>query len=102
MDLIVGEKVIYHAGRSSETVEKVEKVTPAGRYRVKGTLFNNDGYERTSEISWNGRYYIEKATDERIKAVEEDQFVRRVLRKLKDISSLSYDQAVQINNILKG
>lgn len=88
-----GDEVIYCNGR--KTVEVVQKVTPTGIVRTGRYSFNPNGYARGD---FSG--FIIECTPERKREIVEESFVRQVVRQLRSISSLSYNKAVAIKNIL--
>ena len=98
--LKAGEKVIVASKWNGESVQIIEKITPKGYIKVNGTLYDKYGSAKTSD-AWN-RNTIFEATPERIKNINEQKFINRVFKKIRDCKSLTYEQAVKIDKILNG
>ena len=97
LTLLVGDKVIVQSEWNRRKVSRVEKITPSGAIRVDGVLFNEYGEEK-------GRYgtsRIYEATEARLEIVKKEQFTKSVLKRMNNQSSLNYNMAVAINNILE-
>ena len=77
---------------------KVEKITPKGFIKVAGNLYTKDGLQR----GCSGWYIssIRPASDEEIKAFRKEKFVHDVIKKLRSVTNIQYEQAVAINRIL--
>lgn len=97
LDLKVGDKVIVKS-RWNEYISEVERITPKGAIRVNGTLYNEYGSQKGGD-SWS-RSYIEKATDEIIRELQEKAYITKTLVKMRECKSLTYEQAVSIRKIL--
>ena len=96
-NLKAGDNVfVWYSG--SCRLDVVEKVTPKGFIKVSGTLFTKDGLARGS----SGWYHtsIEPATEEKIKEYNQRRFIHATIKKMREVAKISYNQAVQINNIL--
>lgn len=89
---------VFVSHRNVRTLKKVESITPKGFIRVAGTLYTKDGRQRGGD-TWS-RSNIYPASDEEIEKYKKSRFVTDVVRKLSNISSLTYEQAVVINNML--
>lgn len=89
---------VFVSYRSGRTLHQVESITPKGFIKVAGTLYTKDGYQRGGD-TWS-RSNIYPASDEEIEKFNKSKFVADVVRKLRNISSISYEQAVAINSIL--
>lgn len=103
-----GDMVIVHswsAGYSCYTEETVQKVTPKGFIKVNGSLFNqNDGMAR-GRGSWSGSCLMDsndESAKEQVKKYRMECYVGRVLRKIRNIPNLTYEQAIEIDRILCG
>lgn len=93
----VGQKVRVYDTEGNEWIKTVEKITPTGRVKVENTYYVN-GIEFTSN-SWH-RKYIEPATDEIIKRFYQEKFAKKVMVALHHLDSITYEDAVKVNNIL--
>lgn len=103
--LKAGDKVILHKhGFSYELYEDctVSKITPKGFIKVDVFLFEpQNGFCR-------GNYGVnildpsDEDTIKRIKRYKLNEFIKNVIYKMKNVSSLSYEKAVAINEILEG
>ena len=101
-----GDMVVLHswsAGYSCYIEETVQKVTPKGFIKVNGSLFNpNDGMAR-SRGSWSGSCLMDandESVKEQVKKYRMECYVGRVLRKIRNIPDLTYEQAIEIDRIL--
>lgn len=79
-----------------EYVVKIEKVTPKGYIKVKDMLFYPDGRPRGKH-----RYRIEVATEEKITHYYEEKFISEILKILKNIDELTYEQAVELGDLFE-
>lgn len=95
-NLKVGDKV-FVKGVHGASVRTVQRITPTGRIVVDNTQYI-DGKNKSN--IWNILSLYE-ATEERIKHFYQRQFTNRVLDKVSSIKSITYEQAKQINEILK-
>lgn len=95
----VGSKVIVSSRNYNDKIRTVEKITPKGMIKVDGILYNASGSERSSDV-WNvGR--IRLATDEMIKKINEDNFIKNTIRAMRNIENLSFEKAEAIYKIIK-
>lgn len=96
--LKAGDKVILCKSRRFDTVEtvaEVEKVTPKGFVKVDGNLYSPDtGTER------GGDNYLKEATEDKVKRIEQYEFVQKVFKRLEGLKKLSYKKAVELNDLL--
>lgn len=100
LNVKAGDKVIYTSRFGGDKVAVVEKITPKGFIKVNGTLFTEYGINKGSDV-WS-RSYIRQATPELIQQVEQINFRNYVLNNLHSLKNITYEQAVEINKILKG
>ena len=77
----------------------VEKITPAGNIKAGGLLFNKSGREKGGDV-WHS-CKLNEATDESLREINEHEIIANVLSKMRQINSLTYDQAEKILEILK-
>lgn len=93
----VGQKVFVNNGRSIR-VSEVTAITPKGFIKVDDTLFKPDGFKRTSD-AWDTTH-ITIATDEKIEELKKKIFIQKVTKALKNVSTITFEQAEEINKIL--
>ncbi len=104
LNVKVGDEVIYHPGGfySQKKVTYVTKITPTGRIKVEcsknqynafGTQMGGDG--------WN-RSYIRTGTEEEILQIRKDKKIQLCLNRMEKVKELTYEQAIEILNILDG
>lgn len=79
------------------SLETVQRVTPTGRVIVNNTQYTNGS---NASNMWN-ILRLEEATDEKIKEYEIKNFIQRVFKALKEKTSMTYEQAKKINEILE-
>lgn len=97
MDLKAGDKVFVRYNGST-LLSCVEKVTPKGFVKVNGILYDYDGYQRGGDSWYKSR--IELATEEMILEYTREEFVRATIKKMREVTKITYEQAVAINAIL--
>ena len=95
-NLKVGDNVFVNSAYGLALC-KVEKITPKGFVKVAGKLYTKDGVMRGGEWNWST---IRPASDEEIAEFRKKKFVADVVKKLRSVSNLQYEQAVAINRIL--
>lgn len=101
-DIKVGDLVISHH-RTGRRVLKVEKITPTQIVTIGGLRYRKkDGYA----IGSGGFYYdyITAAKEGEVESIRRSNFIVNVCRdgvKVLDKYHISYEQAVQIKEILK-
>ena len=98
-ELKVGDKVVISRRWNNESIGTVTEITKAGNIRVGNTLYKSNGRLRGGD-SWSYDF-IYKATDGEIKRIKEEQVVTRCLNRLRKLTTLTYEQAKQINQILE-
>ena len=96
-NLKVGDNV-FVSGRFGRSLHQVEKITPKGFIKVAGSLYTKEGYVRGSD-GWNFTS-ISPASAEEIEQFRKENFISDVVKKLRTVSKLQYEQAVAINNLL--
>lgn len=95
----IGQKVLVK-GTWESKISEVEKITPTGLIKVDGHLYYPDGGERIAG-SWHGNH-IQIVTDEEILEFYKSIFINKVYNAIRQMqNNLTYEQAVEINNILK-
>lgn len=99
LNVEVGDAVVVRSSWNNSYLSKVERITPKGAIRVNGILYDEYGREKGSNV-WN-RSHITKATEEDVKQIEEEKFITLTLVKLRKIKELSYEQAVEIERVLR-
>lgn len=94
--LKVGDEVFVR-GNNGVTLSKVQRITPTGRIVVNNTQYI-DG--KSCSNMWNISI-LEEATERRIEMFYRKKFSLDVLRVLKKKTSITYDQAQFLNDILE-
>lgn len=97
MGLKAGDKVFVRYNGNS-LLSCVEKVTPKGYVKVNGTLYDYYGCQRGGDSWYKSR--IEPATEEMILEYTREKFVRATIKKMREVTKITYEQAVAINAIL--
>lgn len=98
LNVKAGDKVIV-IGRFSKSVSKVEKITPTGLIKVDGRLYYDTGNERGGDV-WTSNTIYEYSEEEGRKIIE-NNYIKKTITKLRKIETLTYKQAVAINNVLE-
>lgn len=99
LNVKAGDKVIVHA-RFSKYIAEVEKITPTGRIRVKGTYYDKHGHQIGGDI-WS-RSLITIATEEDIERLNQERTILDTIRRMNNFrGNLRYEDAVKIDDILK-
>ena len=98
LNVKVGDKVIVHSNWNKR-VSKVEKITPTGLIKVDGTLYYDYGSERGGN-AWS-QTCISEYSDEEAREIMESNYIRKTIKKLRSIETLTYNKAVEINNLLE-
>lgn len=98
----IGDKVIVSGRWHEPFIATIENITPKGFFRVGGDLYNKDGFRRTSD-RWDTKR-IRLVPTEELEEVElkmkETAFVKAVIKKCHNLSTLTYEEAKVINDIL--
>lgn len=89
---------VFVCGRFGRSLCRVEKITPKGFIKVAGTLYTKAGFQRGSD-GWDFTS-IRPASAEEIEQYRKEKFIADVVKKLRFVSNLQYEQAVAINRIL--
>lgn len=92
-------KVCLNFTKTVKTIAEVEKITPKGFIKISGcvALFNPN----TGEIRSDVDCWIEEATPDKIKEINNQNFIRSVLNEVRSIHELSFEQAVELYNVFK-
>lgn len=98
-NLKVGDYVVV-SRIGSRSLRQVEGITPKGFIKVDGTLYRTDGFQRSRGDVWTSSS-IYPASYPEIEQFKQERFVASVVRLLRSISNLRYEQAVAINRILE-
>lgn len=94
----IGDKVIIESLHWKRLAE-VQDITKTGLIKVCGNLYYKDGRLRGGD-KYN-RTYLRIATEEEIKELQKDEFIKKVLYKMQYCKSITYEQAKEINEILE-
>ncbi len=104
LNVKVGDKVIYHPSGSCarKSIATISKITPTGRIKISGSMTQYDatGREMGNTRAWSSTR-ISEATEELIQEIEQQIVIDNCLRRISSIKEITYDQAVEILNILK-
>lgn len=96
-DLKEGDTVIVRT-RYSESIRKVDKITPTGKIRVGNFLFT-DGRCKSGNV-WDYTT-LEEPTEEKVREITEKYVIRKALTEMHETKDISYEQAKAILEILK-
>lgn len=96
--LKVGDTVMV-INRFRLSLNYIENITNGGNIRVNGTLYDKNTGRSKGGDSW-GRSSISVPTPEEIAKIVEADYIKTTLRKLNNLSELSYEQAIGIMKIL--
>ena len=102
-DLKAGDKVIYCVsgpGFYNKTIKEVQKITPKGFIEVNSTLFSNVTGEPRGANDDYVFCYLEEATPDSIKAVQEEKYIYDTLVQMRKCESLTYKQAKAVRKAL--
>lgn len=92
-DLKVGDKVVF-CSRFIESVEKVEKITPAGNIKVRNVLFNPNGFERGGNV-WDVAF-LREPTPDLIERITHKNIIAKAMNLLRTTSNITLEQAKAI------
>ena len=98
-DLKVGDLVILVDNgilNKEKSVQKIEKITPAGLIKVQKEWFSLDG-----DALFNESMHIEIVTTNRSDELTKQSYIAATLNEIHNLKYLTYDQAVEIHNLLK-
>lgn len=98
-DVTVGDKVVHSRMFNPDTVIEVTKVTKT--LIICGSMrFNKQTGKNTGSDTW-GTSQIHYPLDGEIEAINNEQFVQSVIRKLRllDPVDITYEQAVKVKEI---
>ena len=112
-DLKVGDKVIYSSTIDGEFICKVHAITPKGFIKVGSKL-----HDPRTGIQRGGGWYSSKITipteeqindiqnkynhnEQQIKDIENRTFINNTLSRLKSLKTLTYEQAIKIEEIME-
>lgn len=100
-DLKVGDKVIVvteHYGSRGYEIRQIDRITPTKQIVVDGRRFKN-GELPTSDIWSPVRVYLIQATEDEIARVNNIKYKQSVFRKLRELKSITYEQARAIAEV---
>lgn len=99
MNLKAGDRVLVSACYH-EFISTVEKITPAGNIRLKnGELYMPDGVLKTKD-KWSCSH-IQPLTPEKEELLRRSAYISRILAIMHKTSSITYAQAVEIQQVLE-
>ena len=96
-NLKVGDYV-FVSWRMETSLRRVEKITPKGNIKVNGIMFNKNGSERGGDV-WS-KCYLSEATPEAIKLFQEEITIKKAIKLMREIKSLTIEQANKIIELL--
>ena len=96
-NLKVGDYV-FVGWRMGTSLRKVEKITPKGNIKVNGIMFNKNGLERGGDV-WD-KCYLHEATPEAIKEFQNEITVKKAIKLMREIKSITIEQANKIIELL--
>lgn len=96
-NLKVGDIVIVE-NRYSQSVRKVDRITPAGNIVVCGVIYNKNGLERCGD-TWN-KNFLSEATPESINKIHREATINKAYRLMRNITGITFEQAKKIIAIL--
>lgn len=95
-----GDTVIVHCSNflyGSDTITKVQKITPKGFIKAVDVLFNPD--TGAARGDWN--LTLSEATPTVVKEITEREYIKKVLKIIHNLTKLTYKQAVDIINAVE-
>lgn len=96
-NLKVGDYV-FLSWRMGTSLRKVEKITPKGNIKVNGIMFNKNGSERGGDV-WS-KCYLHKATPEAIKSFQDEITIKKAIKLMREIKTITIEQANKIIELL--
>ena len=96
-NLKVGDYV-FVGWRTGTSLRKVEKITPKGNIKVNGIMFNKNGSERGGDV-WS-KCYLSEATPEAIKSFREEKTIKKAIKIMREIKTITLEQANKIIELL--
>ena len=96
-NLKVGDYV-FVSWRMGKSLRKVEAITPKGNIKVNGMIFNKNGAERNSDV-WS-KCYLGEATPETMKSFREELTIKKAIKLMREIKSITIEQANKIIELL--
>ncbi len=103
-DLKKGDKVIYCVsgpGFYNKTVKEVQNITPKGFIKVNSILFSNITGDPRGANDGYVSCYLEEATPDRIKEIQEEKYIYDTLVQMRKCESLTYEQAKAVRKALR-
>ena len=96
-NLKVGDYV-FVSWSMGTSLRKVEKITPKGNIKVNGIILNKNGSERGGDV-WS-KCYLSEATPEAIKSFQEEITIKKAIKLMREIKSITIEQANKIIELL--
>lgn len=99
-----GDKVVVHSwyafGGCTYEVKVIEKITPTGFIKVDGLLYKKNGCVRN--VHGNSKLLNPDDGDvmNKVKAYQEKKFISNVLYRLRNLNSLTVQQANKFKSLL--
>ena len=96
-NLKVGDYV-FVSWRMGTSLRKVEAITQKGNIKVNGMIFNKNGSERGGDV-WS-KCYLNEVTPEAIKSFREELTIKKAIKLMREIKSITIEQANKIIELL--
>ena len=97
LDVKVGDTILVCGMWYKRRISTVQKVTPTGKIRVDGNLYDANGFRRINK--WESEY-IQKPTSEQLKQVRDEYKINKALKMCHEVKVLTIEQAEKIVDIL--
>lgn len=91
-----GDEVFVRSPYGDKYLRTVEKITPTGLIKVGGCLYTKEGRQRGETFA----HGLSECTPEKKEEFMRDIFVSGVTRAIRNVKSITYEQAVEINKVL--
>ena len=97
LDVKVGDTIIVLGMWGKRRISTVQKVTPTGKIRVDGNLYDANGFRRIDR--WESEH-LQKATSEQLKQIRNEYKINKALKMCHEVKVLTIEQAEKIVDIL--
>ena len=91
-----GDEVFIRSPYGDKYLRTVEKITPTGLIKVGGCLYTKEGRQRGEAFA----HGLVECTPEKKEEFMREVFTHKVLRGLRNVPNITYEQAVEINKVL--
>ena len=97
LDVKAGDTVIVWGMWGRKRISTVQKVTPTGKIRVDGNLYDATGFRRIDK--WDSER-LQKPTSEQLKQIRDEYKINKALKMCHEVRVLTIEQAEKIVDIL--